>query len=52
MVTHQSGSHKKWHHAAKNATLTVPFHAGKTVPLGTMLAIMKNAKLPYDVWID
>jgi predicted RNA binding protein YcfA (HicA-like mRNA interferase family) len=42
----QKGSHRKWRHPSKNLQVIVPVHAGRTLPLGTMMSIMKGAEIP------
>lgn len=42
----QKGSHRKWRHAARGLQVIVPMHAGRSLPIGTLLAIMKGAEIP------
>jgi predicted RNA binding protein YcfA (HicA-like mRNA interferase family) len=42
------GSHRKWRHPERGLQVTVPMHAARTLPLGTMLSIMKGAEIPPD----
>jgi predicted RNA binding protein YcfA (HicA-like mRNA interferase family) len=41
----QKGSHRKWRHPVRGLQVTVPMHAGRSLPLGTMLSIMKGAEV-------
>ncbi|MEX2232728.1 MAG: type II toxin-antitoxin system HicA family toxin [Cyclobacteriaceae bacterium] len=41
----QSGSHVIMKHATKAGQLTVPFHAGKEVKTGLLMAILKQADI-------
>ncbi len=41
----QKGSHMTMYRASDHRTLTVPIHFGKTVPKGTLHAILKQAGL-------
>lgn len=47
----QQGSHKKWRHIEKNLTVIVPFHRGKTLPLGTLHSIIKASDIPQKNWV-
>jgi predicted RNA binding protein YcfA (HicA-like mRNA interferase family) len=42
----QKGSHRKWRHPARGLQVIVPVHAGKVLPIGTLLSIMKGAEIP------
>ena len=44
------GSHHKWRHAERRLQVVVPFHTGKTLPIGTLVAIMKGAEIPKSYW--
>jgi predicted RNA binding protein YcfA (HicA-like mRNA interferase family) len=46
----QKGSHRKWRHPETVLTVVVPMHKGKTLPVGTLRAIMRNAEIPDDEW--
>jgi predicted RNA binding protein YcfA (HicA-like mRNA interferase family) len=46
----QSGSHQKWICPGLKVTLIVPWHKGKTLPLGTLRAIQRQSGLPESVW--
>jgi predicted RNA binding protein YcfA (HicA-like mRNA interferase family) len=45
----QKGSHRKWRHPETGLTV-VSMHKGKTLPVGTLRAIMRNAEIPDDEW--
>jgi predicted RNA binding protein YcfA (HicA-like mRNA interferase family) len=42
----QKGSHRKWRHPVQGLQVVVPMHANRTLPLGTMLSILKGAEIP------
>lgn len=46
----QKGSHRKWRNPATGRQVIVPFHAGKTLPLGTLRNILTNAQIPETEW--
>jgi len=46
----QSGSHQKWRNPGTNVTVTVPWHKGRTLFLGTLRAIQRQSMLPESVW--
>ena len=46
----QKGSHRKWRHPETVPTVVVPMHKGKTLPVGTLRAIMRNAEIPAEEW--
>lgn len=46
----QKGSHRKWRHPEKGLRVTVPVHAGQTLPIGTLRSIMLAAEIPEDEW--
>ncbi|MBA2563255.1 MAG: type II toxin-antitoxin system HicA family toxin [Chitinophagaceae bacterium] len=41
----QVGSHKQYKHANKKGKVTIPFHQGKDIPIGTLKSILKQAGL-------
>lgn len=47
----QKGSHLTLYCAAKNKVVTVPVHFGKTIPKGTLHAIIKQSELPLDFFL-
>jgi predicted RNA binding protein YcfA (HicA-like mRNA interferase family) len=46
----QRGSHRKWRHSELGLQVIVPYHGGNDLPLGTLRAIMVNAKVPPEKW--
>ncbi len=46
----QKGSHRKWRNAESRLQVIVPEHRGRTLPLGTLRAILKNAEIPESEW--
>lgn len=44
----QKGSHVIMQHPAKSGQLTVPYHSGKEVKKGLLLAILKQAMIKMD----
>lgn len=42
-VVKQKGSHVQLKHPEKKGKVTVPFHKGKTLPIGTIKSILKQA---------
>jgi predicted RNA binding protein YcfA (HicA-like mRNA interferase family) len=46
----QKGSHRKWRHPQKGLVVVVPMHKGKTLPVGTLRAIMQGAEIPKEEW--
>lgn len=44
----QKGSHRKWRHSVRGLQVIVPMHAGRTLPTGTLLSIMKGAEVPIE----
>jgi predicted RNA binding protein YcfA (HicA-like mRNA interferase family) len=48
----QKGSHRKWRNLEKGLQVIVPAHRGRTLPLGTLRAILKGAKIPDSEWKD
>ena len=48
----QKGSHRKWRNEEKRLQVIVPEHAGRVLPLGTLVAICKGAELPEGEWRD
>lgn len=48
----QKGSHRKFRSAEKGLQVTVPAHRGRTLPLGTLRAILKGAEIPESEWKD
>ena len=48
----QKGSHRKWRNSDKGLQVVVPAHRGRTLPLGTLRAILKGAEIPESEWKD
>lgn len=46
----QSGSHRKWHRTSDGRTVIVPYHAGETLPTGTVRSILTGAAIPESEW--
>ena len=46
----QRGSHRKWRNSESRAVVTVPEHAAREVPLGTVRQIMLSAGIPTHEW--
>lgn len=46
VLVSQKGSHRKWRNVEKRTQVIVPDHAGRTLPIGTLLAIFKGAEIP------
>jgi predicted RNA binding protein YcfA (HicA-like mRNA interferase family) len=46
----QKGSHRKWRNLTTGRQVIVPFHGGKTLPIGTLRNILTNAEIPENEW--
>ena len=46
----QKGSHKKWRNSKRNLQVTVPYHQGRDLPIGTLRNILVNADIPTTEW--
>lgn len=46
----QKGSHRKWRNQNSGRQVIVPYHSGKTLPLGTLRNILINAEIPEFEW--
>jgi predicted RNA binding protein YcfA (HicA-like mRNA interferase family) len=46
----QSGCHRKWWHTGRRATVIVPSHAGRMLPIGTMKQIVKTSGILLRDW--
>ena len=44
----QRGSHLHLHRATDEKRITVPVHKGRTVPIGTLRAILRDADISVD----
>jgi predicted RNA binding protein YcfA (HicA-like mRNA interferase family) len=42
----QRGSHRKWREPETGFQVIVPEHRGRTLPVGTLRAILKGAEIP------
>lgn len=52
VMVSQRGSHRKWRNQDRRLQVIVPSHGGKSLPLGTLVAIMKAAEVPDAEWRD
>lgn len=48
----QKGSHRKWRQPESGLQVIVPEHRGRTLPLGTLRAILRSAEIPESEWRD
>lgn len=48
VLVSQRGSHRKWRHPVRGLQAIVPMHAGRPLPIGTLLSIMKGAEIPEN----
>jgi predicted RNA binding protein YcfA (HicA-like mRNA interferase family) len=48
----QHGSHLHLRRSSDNRRVTVPVHKGRTVPLGTLRAILRDADISVDEFRD
>lgn len=46
----QKGSHRKWRQPQMGLQVIVPEHRGRTLPTGTLRAILKGAEIPESEW--
>ncbi len=46
----QRGSHRKWRHDDRRLQVIVPEHRGRTLPVGTLRAILRQAEIPESEW--
>ena len=44
------GSHRKWRQPETGLQVIVPEHRGRTLPLGTLRAILKGGEIPESEW--
>lgn len=49
-VVSQKGSHRKWRHPRTGLQVIVPYHRGRSLPLGTLRNILINAEIPEKEW--
>lgn len=47
-----SSGHQKWRHPETRKRVIVPYHAGHTLPLGTMKAIIEGSGIPLEYWSE
>jgi predicted RNA binding protein YcfA (HicA-like mRNA interferase family) len=50
VLVSQRGSHRKWRHPDTRAVVTVPEHAGRELPVGTLAQIMKASNIAKEAW--
>jgi len=50
VLVSQKGSHRKWRNMSTGRQVIVPYHSGKTLPLGTLRNILINAEIPEKEW--
>ena len=51
VLTRQKGSHQIYTHKETGVMVPVPFHGrNKPLPIGTFLAIVKQSKIPKDMF--
>ncbi|MFL6373367.1 MAG: type II toxin-antitoxin system HicA family toxin [Pyrinomonadaceae bacterium] len=50
LLISQKGSHRKWRNQATGRQVIVPFHSGRTIPIGTLRNILTNAEIPEVEW--
>jgi len=48
ILVSQRGSHQKWRNDESRKQLTVPYHRGKQLPMGTLNAIMEGSGIPLE----
>jgi predicted RNA binding protein YcfA (HicA-like mRNA interferase family) len=48
----QRGSHLHMRRASDGKRVTVPIHQGRTVPVGTLRAILRDADVTVDEFLD
>ncbi|HEY0379157.1 MAG TPA: type II toxin-antitoxin system HicA family toxin [Pyrinomonadaceae bacterium] len=46
----QKGSHRKWRQPETGLQVIVPEHRGRTLPVGTLRAILKGADISESEW--
>jgi len=51
ILSRRSGSHAIYRQTASGIVVPIPFHGGNhPIPIGTFLAIVKQAKLPKELF--
>ena len=48
VLVSQRGSHQKWRNPETSRQVTVPFHRGKQLPLGTLNNILEGSGVPRE----
>jgi predicted RNA binding protein YcfA (HicA-like mRNA interferase family) len=48
----QKGNHRKWRQPDTGLQVIAPEHRGRTLPTGTLRAILKGAEVPESEWKD
>lgn len=48
----QRGSHRKWVNDEKRLKTVVPDHGGRSLPIGTLVAIFRGTQIPDGEWHD
>jgi predicted RNA binding protein YcfA (HicA-like mRNA interferase family) len=46
----QRGSHQKWQHPRSGIMVVVPWHQGRSLPVGTLRAIQRESGIPDSAW--
>jgi len=49
VLNHTTGSHKQYYSRKTKTHVTVPFHS-KTIAKGTMMSIIRQSKLPTELF--
>ncbi|MEK7620392.1 MAG: type II toxin-antitoxin system HicA family toxin [Patescibacteria group bacterium] len=51
VLSRERGSHRIYRHPETGSIVPIPFHGkSKPLPIGTFMAIVKQSKLPKDVF--
>jgi len=50
ILVSQRGSHQKWRHPDSGRQVIVPFHKGKSLPLGTLDSIVEGSGIPRQAF--
>jgi predicted RNA binding protein YcfA (HicA-like mRNA interferase family) len=50
LLVSQKGSHRKWRQPETGLQVIVPEHRGRSLPAGTLRAILKGAEIPESEW--
>ncbi len=46
----QKGSHQKWKNPKTKKIVIIPYHKGKSLPIGTLKAIINESGIPFEEW--